>query len=239
MQSELAASESNQTWSLTSLPPGKQPIGCKWVYKIKHHSDDTIERYKARLVAKGYTQTEGLDYHDTFSPTAKMVSVRCVLALAAAHNWSLHQLDVHNAFLHGDLHEEIYMSPPPGLRRQGEHLVCHLHKSLYGLKQTSRQWFSKFTEAIQAAGFTQSKADYSLFTCKNGKSFTVLLIYVDDILITGNNLAVIDALKRFLSTRFKIKDLGDLKYFLGIEVSRSRKGISICQRKYALDIIKD
>ncbi|VVA37824.1 PREDICTED: Retrovirus-related Pol poly from transposon, partial [Prunus dulcis] len=122
MQSELAALESNQTWSLTSLPPGKQPIGCKWVYKIKHRSDGTIERYKARLVAKGYTQTEGLDYHDTFSPTAKMVSVRCVLALAAAHHWSLHQLDVHNAFLHGDLHEEIYMSPPPGLRRQGEHL---------------------------------------------------------------------------------------------------------------------
>ncbi|CAL2251074.1 unnamed protein product [Prunus armeniaca] len=119
MQFELAALESNQTWSLTSLPPGKQPIGCKWVYKVKHRSDGTIERYKARLVAKRYTQTEGLDYHDTFSPTAKRVSVRYVLALASAHNWSLHQVDVHNAFLHGDLHEEIYMSPPPSLRRWG------------------------------------------------------------------------------------------------------------------------
>ncbi|RVW81703.1 Retrovirus-related Pol polyprotein from transposon RE1 [Vitis vinifera] len=239
MQSELAALEANHTWSLTSLPPGKKPIGCRWVYKIKRHSDGTIERFKACLVAKGYTQLEGIDYHDTFSPTAKMITVRCLLALAAAQNWSLHQLDVNNAFLHGDLHEEIYMSPPPGLRRQGENLVCHLHKSLYDLKQASRQWFAKFSTAIQAAGFVQSKADYSLFTCRKGKSFTALLIYVDDILITGNDVNAIVALKQFLHSHFRIKDLGDLKYFLGIEVSRSKKGISISQRKYTLEILKD
>ena len=115
MQSELAALAANHTWSLTPLPPRKQPIRCRWVYKIKRRSDGTIERYKARLVAKGYTQLEGIDYHDTFSPTAKMLTVRCLLALAAAQDWSLHQLDVNNAFLHGDLHEEIYMCPPPGL----------------------------------------------------------------------------------------------------------------------------
>ncbi|RVW70673.1 Retrovirus-related Pol polyprotein from transposon RE1 [Vitis vinifera] len=157
----------------------------------------------------------------------------------AAQNWSLHQLDVNNAFLHGDLHEEIYMSPPPGLRRQGENLVCHLHKSLYGLKQASRQWFAKFSTAIQAAGFVQSKADYSLFTYRKDKSFTALLIYVDDILITGNDVNAIVALKQFLHSHFRIKDLGDLKYFLGIEVSRSKKGISISQRKYTLEILKD
>ncbi|RVW94727.1 Retrovirus-related Pol polyprotein from transposon RE1 [Vitis vinifera] len=239
MQSELAALEANHTWSLTSLPPGKKPIGCRWVYKIKRHSDGTIERFKARLVAKGYTQLEGIDYHDTFSPTAKMITVRCLLALAAAQNWSLHQLDVNNVFLHGNLHEEIYMSPPLGLRRQRENLVCHLHKSLYGLKQASRQWFVKFSTAIQAAGFVQSKADYSLFTCRKGKSFTALLIYVDDILITGNDVNAIVALKQFLHSHFRIKDLGDLKYFLGIKVSRSKKGISISQRKYTLEILKD
>jgi hypothetical protein len=191
------------------------------------------------LVAKGFTQAAGIDYHDTFSPTAKMITVRCVLALAACQSWSLHQLDVNNAFLNGDLHEELYMSPPPGLRRQGENYVCRLHKSLYGLKQASRQWFAKFTEAILSAGFTQSKADYSLFIHKVGNSLTILLIYVDDILITGNNLDSIKTLKQFLHTRFRIKDLGDLKYFLGIEIARSSKGIYLSQRKYALEIIKD
>jgi hypothetical protein len=240
MRSELDALQANGTWSLTSLPSGKTPIGCRWVYKIKHHSDGSVERYKARLVAQGFTQMAGVDYHDTFSPTAKIISVRCLLALTAAHGWPLHQMDVHNAFLHGDLAEEIYMSLPPGLRRQGEdHLVCRLHKSLYGLKQASRQWFAKFSEAMHSAGFIQSRADYSLFTRKQGMSFTVLLIYVDDILITGNDLVNIAATKQFLHKHFHIKDLGDLKYFLGIEVSTSKNGIFISQRKYALEVIED
>lgn len=163
------------------------------------------------------------------------------MTLAAARGWSLHQLDVNNAFLHGDLHEEIYMTPPPGLlRRQGEeHLFFRLHKSLYGLKQASRQWLAKFSEAICSAGYVQSKADYSLFIRKQGKSFTVLLIYVDDILITGNDPESISVLKKFLHNKFRLKDLGDLKYFLGIEISASNNGIFISQRKYALEIIKD
>ncbi|KAI9180968.1 hypothetical protein LWI28_009836 [Acer negundo] len=212
MDSELQALTANGTWSLVPLP----------------------------CVAKGFTQLEGIDYQDTFSPTAKIISVRCLLALAASNSWSVHQLDVNNAFLHGDLTEEIYMSPPPGLRRQGEgNLVCRLHKSLYELKHASRQWFAKFSEAICSAGYEQSRADYSLFTKKRDKSFTALLIYVDDILITGNDPASIVATKKFLHSNFRIKELGNLKYFLGIEVSTSRNGIFISQRKYALEIITD
>nr|KYP43700.1 Retrovirus-related Pol polyprotein from transposon TNT 1-94 [Cajanus cajan] len=139
MQFELAALEANNTCFLTPLLPGKQAIGCRWVYKIKRNSDGSLERYKAWLVAKGYTQVEGIDYHDTFSPTSKMVTIRCLLALVAAQNWPLHQLDVNNVFLHGDLSKEIYMSLPPGFQRQGENLVCRLNKSLYGLKQASHQ----------------------------------------------------------------------------------------------------
>ena len=116
MDSELRALQENGTWTLTSLPPGKTPIDCRWVYKVKHKADGSVERYKARLVAKGFTQLEGVDYQETFSPTAKIITVRCLLALGAARGWQLHQLDVNNAFLHGDLSEEIYMSPPPGLR---------------------------------------------------------------------------------------------------------------------------
>lgn len=125
-------------------------------------------------------------------------------------------------------------------RRQGEdHLVCRLHKSLYGLTQASRQWFAKFSEAIRSAGFVQSKADYSLFIKKQGKSFTILLIYVDDILITGNDPVSITNIKKFLHNKFRLKDLGNLKYFLGIDISTSKNVIFIFQRKYALEIIKD
>ena len=117
MRLELQSLEDNGTWTYTLLPTGKKPIGCKWVYKIKYQPDGTIERYKARLVAKGYTQVEGLDYRETFAPVAKLITVRNLLAIAAAKGWSLHQLDVQNAFLHGDISEEIYMSPPPGFSR--------------------------------------------------------------------------------------------------------------------------
>ncbi|KAG5551959.1 hypothetical protein RHGRI_010151 [Rhododendron griersonianum] len=239
MATEIKALEDNDTWVLTNLPPGKTPIGCKWVFKIKRHSDGTIERYKARLVAKGYTQQEGLDYHDTFSPVAKLTTLRCLLAIAAIKHWSLHQLDVHNAFLHGDLNEEIFMSLPPGFHRKGETQVCRLNKSLYGLKQASRQWFAKISSALLEAGYSQSKADYSLFMNKKGDHCTFVLVYVDDILIAGNDDQAISCLKAFLHQRFRIKDLGQLKYFLGIEIARSKSGIFLNQRKYLLDILAD
>lgn len=142
MQKELQALESNHTWNLVPLPPGKKAIGCKWVYKVKLKSDDSLERCKARLVAKCYNQKFGIDYEETFSPVVKMVTVRCLVALAASRKWDLFQLDVNNVFLHGDLKEEVYMRPAPGLF-VGSNLVCPLVKSLYELKQASREWFSK------------------------------------------------------------------------------------------------
>ncbi|CAL9007107.1 unnamed protein product, partial [Prunus brigantina] len=237
MNSEIAALEENHTWSFVPLPAGHRPIGCKWVFKLKYNSDGTLETFAP--VAKLITQREGIDYTETFAPVAKLITVRCLLTIASVHNWPLHQMDVHNTFLHGDLHEEVYMLPPPGYQRQGEHTVCRLHKSLYGLKQASRSWFRKFSSAIQNIGFSQSRADYSMFTHKHGKSFTIILLYVDDMIITGNDDDAIRNLKHFLGTCFKIKDLGPLKYFLGVEIARSKSGISFCQRKYTLDILED
>ena len=157
MDKEIQALENNHTWDVTALPPGKSPIGCKWVYKIKFNPDGSVERYKARLVAKGYTQREGLDFLETFSPVAKIVSVRVLIALATAKSWPLHQLDINIAFLHGDLDEEVYMTLPPGFHSRGEcsasssaaaPKVRKLVKSLYGLKQASWQWYTKFSATI-------------------------------------------------------------------------------------------
>lgn len=199
-----------------------------------------IERYKARLVAKGYTQEEGVDYHDTFAPMAKIVTVKCLLAIASVRKWVVHQLDVNNAFLHGDLLEEVYMDFPLGyIVPSGSHrIVCELQKSLYGLKQTSRQWFAKLITSLLRIGFSQSKADYSQFTHHHNELFVVVVVYVDDILITGSNTNMVVNLKVMLDAKFNIKDLGEMKYYLGLEVSRSLAGISISQRKFILDLLQ-
>ncbi|KAK6118164.1 hypothetical protein DH2020_048065 [Rehmannia glutinosa] len=159
--------------------------------------------------------------------------------MAAAKGWFLHQLDVNNAFLHGDLYEEVYMKPPPGYNLPNDNMVCKLTKSLYGLKQASRQWFHKLTSCLIDYGFCQSKSDSSFFIKSSSTSLTVLCVYVDDIILAGNNLKEIQHIKSHLDATFTIKDLGTLKYILGIEVARTTKGIALCQRKYALDILTE
>ncbi|PNY16454.1 flavonol sulfotransferase-like protein [Trifolium pratense] len=239
INAELSALDKYNTWKLVPLPKHKHAIGCKWVFKLKLHANGTIERYKARLVAKGYTQTEGIDYMDTFSPVVKMTTIRMFLAIAAIQNWPLYQLDVNTAFLHGDLDEEVYMKPPPGLDLPSPNLVCKLQRSLYGLKQASRQWNTKLTQTLLSSGYTQSKSDYSLFTKQASSGFTVILVYVDDLVLGGTDDKEIQKIKALLDRKFSIKDLGTLKYFLGFEVARTQAGISLCQRKYALDLIQD
>jgi hypothetical protein len=238
MHNEITALESNHTWEYTTLPPHKQAIGYKWVYRIKYNANGSVQKYKARLVAKGYNQKQGIDFTETFAPVAKMGIVRTLLAVSSINNWFVHQLDINNAFLHGDLPEEVYMKVPSGCNKDLlPNTVCRLKKSLYGLKQPYRQWFIKLTTFLLSNGFTQSHTDSSLFTYYKGQDTLILLIYVDDILLAGNNSDLLKSIKHQLDEAFSIKDLGQLNYYLGIEVLRNTKGIIMTQRKYVLDLI--
>jgi Reverse transcriptase (RNA-dependent DNA polymerase) len=240
MNDELNALKRNQTWDLVRLPNGKRTVGCRWIYKIKYKSDGTLERYKARLVAKGYTQTYGIDYSETFAPVAKMNTIRTLMSVATNCDWPLFQMDVRNAFLQGDLEEEVYMDLPPGLSVLKENgLVCKLKKAIYGLKQSPRAWYGKLSSTLVKIGYKKCEADSSVFIKRSQKGIIVILIYVDDLVITGSDLSGIEDLKHHLNREFDIKDLGNLKYFLGIEIARSNKGLFLSQRKYALDLLKE
>ncbi|KAM1307994.1 hypothetical protein ACFX2H_010177 [Malus domestica] len=183
--------------------------------------DGTVDRYKARLVAKGFHQQEGLDYQETFSPVAKPVTIRILLTFAVQFNWFLHQLDISNAFLHSDLKEEVFMHQPPGFSDPNyPNHVCKLKKSLYGLKQAPRAWFDKLFQSLQSLGFTQSSSDASLFVLK-APVLVVVLVYVDDILVSGPDSSACHLFIQKLSSLFPVKDLGPLHYFLGLEVQRT------------------
>ena len=153
-------------------------MGCRWVYKVKYKADGTLERYKARLVAQGFTQIEGVDFFETFSPVAKLTTVGFLLSDVVANNWFLHQLDVDNAFLHGYLREEVYMKFSLGMTISDPSLVCKLQKSLYVLKQASRQWNHKLIFALLQLGYVQSTSSYSLFVKQTLSSFIALLVHV-------------------------------------------------------------
>ncbi|XP_058732675.1 uncharacterized mitochondrial protein AtMg00810-like [Vicia villosa] len=167
-----------------------------------------------------------------------MTTIRLLLSIAATYNWHIHQLDINTAFLHGDLEEELYMKPPPGMKLSAN-LVCKLKKSIYGLKHASRQWNHKLTSSLTTLGFLQSKSDYSLFTKYTPTCFTVILVYIDDLIVAGTNLSDISHIKHTLDKQFSIKDMGVLKYFLGFEIAHSSQGITLCQRKYCLDLLQD
>ncbi|KAL0374404.1 UNVERIFIED_CONTAM: Retrovirus-related Pol polyprotein from transposon RE1 [Sesamum radiatum] len=238
MKDEIVALEKNNTWTVVDLPKGKRAIGSKWVYKVKLNPDGSVDRYKARLVAKGYNQVEGVDYIDRFSPVAKAVTVRTLLAVASSFAWPIHQVDINNAFLHGFLEEDIYMLPPDGYSIPAGK-VCKLRRSLYGLKQASRQWNRELTDKLLGYGFSQSPHDYCLFTKNTDTGLLILLVYVDDVLLTGPSLSQINAAKEFLDSEFTIKNLGPAKYFLGLEIARSTAGTSVMQHKYIRDILQD
>ncbi|KAF5477622.1 hypothetical protein F2P56_004242 [Juglans regia] len=200
--------------------------------------DVSIDHLKACLVAKSYTQFPDLDYTDTFSLVVKASIVRVVLSLSVTNKWSLHQLDVKNAFLNDILHEKVYMEQPPSyVDPRFSHHVCKLNKALYGLKQAPRAWFEQFNTFLLHFGFSYSRADTSLFVYSSNHDLIYLLLYVDDISITGNNSSLLHIFIKKLHSKFATKDLGSLSYFLDLEVTPSNDGLFLSQTKYARDIL--
>nr|ABA96637.2 retrotransposon protein, putative, Ty1-copia subclass [Oryza sativa Japonica Group] len=234
VRSEMDSIMSNGTWEVVERPYGCKPVGCKWVFKKKLRPDGTIEKYKARLVAKGYTQKEGEDFFDTYSPVARLTTIRVLLALAASHGLLVHQMDVKTAFLNGELDEEIYMDQPDGYVLEGqEGMVCKLLKSLYGLKQAPKQWHKKFDTTLTSVGFVVNEADKCVYYRYGGGEGVILCLYVDDILIFGTSLNVNEEVKDFLSKSFEMKDLGEADVILNIKLLRGDEGgITLVQSHY-------
>jgi hypothetical protein len=216
------------------VPPRVRPITCKWVYKVKTHFDGSLERYKPCLVARGFQQEQGRDYDETFALVAHMTTIRTLLAVASVRERCISQLDVKNAFLNGLLREDVYMCPPPGYSVP-EGMVCHLRHSLYDLKQAPRVWFQRFASVVTAAGFFTSAHDPTLFVHVSPCGRT-LLLYVDDMIITGDDPVYIVFVKACLSDQFLMSDLSLLRYFLGIEIF-TPEGFFLSQEKYIQDLL--
>ena len=218
MQKEMDSIYTNDVWDLVELPESRKPVGSKWVFKKKTKADGSIERYKARLVAQGFSQKQGLDYDETFSPVIRFESFRSLVAVAVQKGLKLHQLDITSAFLNGHLEEEVFMKQPLGFVVEGkENLVCKLKQSLYGLKQSPRCWNSTLDAHLKGMGYVQSTNDPCIYTSSEGES-TIIGVYVDDFVIAGESSEKIEQVKASLSEKFDVKDLGELHYFLGVQV---------------------
>eukprot|EP00253_Pinus_taeda_P004142 PITA_04142 len=208
----------NDVWELVPRPQDKSVVGSRWIYKIKYAADDNVEKYKARFVAKGYAQKEGIDYEETFTPIARYTSIRTVIPLAAQMGWEIHQMDVKTAFMNGVIEEEVYIEQPVGFEtHEKKSHVCRLKKALYGLKQTPRAWYGQIDGYLQEMGFVKSDADPNLYYLVVENEPLILVLYVDDLFLTGSSRLIGDC-KKNLPMEFDMKDLGQMHYFLGFEV---------------------
>jgi hypothetical protein len=241
-QEELSSLSAQGTWTLAPLPIGRKAIGCKWVFRLKYHTDGSIARYKARLVAKGFTQRAGIDYSETFAPVAKHNSLRILLSLASSLQLDIHQVDVKTAFLIPELEEEIYMAVPEGVPASSNagsnNHVCRLLKTLYGLKQSPRIWNARVDSVFRANGFDPSQVDPCIYTLRAANTAAFIGLYVDDIIIAGS-CATVSEVKAFLANAFDITDLGPIRFCLGFEIDRNlpERTLHMHQHAFVVDLL--
>ena len=241
MRSEIESMDDNQVWKLVDPPDGVKTIECKWVYKKKTDMDGNVYIYKARLVAKGFRQVQGVDYDETFSPVAMLKSVRIILAIAAYFDYEIWQMDVKTAFLNGNLNEDVYMIQPEGfVDPKNASKICKLQKSIYGLKQASRSWNIRFDEVVKGFGFIKNEEEPCVYKKVSGSSIVFLILYVDDILLIGNDVPMLETVKTSLKNSFSMKDLGEAAYILGIKIyrDRSKRLIGLSQSTYIDKVLK-
>ncbi|KAK8557572.1 hypothetical protein V6N12_009801 [Hibiscus sabdariffa] len=241
MRSEMDSMSENQVWTLVEPPEGIKPIGCKWVFKKKTDMDGNVQTYKGRLVAKGFRQIHGVDYDETFSPVAMFKSIRILLAVAAFHDYEIWQMDVKTAFLNGKLEEDVYMTQPEGfVTPENARKVCKLQRSIYGLKQASRSWNLRFNEAIQEFGFIRNEDEPFVYKKFSGSIVSFLILYVEDILIIGNDIPTLQSIMTWLSSCFSMKDLGEAAYILGVKIyrDRCRRLLGLSQSTYIDKVLK-
>ena len=227
-------------WKVTTVPTGRAVVGSRWNFEIKRGANGEILKYKARFVAKGFTQVYGRDYQDTYSPTVKLSSIRCLLACAAQTNCEVYQMDIKTAYLNADIDEEMYINQPEGFEKKGkngERLACKLIKSLYGLKQSGRNWYLTLANFLKKLGFEASINDPCLFTKVIKKVYYYVCMWVDDIIYFSTDNRFYLQFKQQVEKEFTIGHLSPLHWFLGMKITCERGAISISQAQYIKDLL--
>lgn len=230
----------NGTWELVEVPPGTKVLPVKWVLKVKSDAAGNIDKFKGRVVVKGYEQEPGVDFDEVYAPVSKYATLRAVLAMAAAYDLELHQLDIKTAFLHGELEEEIYVEQPPGYEEGGPRMVCKLKKALYGLRQAPRAWHNRLKQELEKLGFQPSDADPGLWLLRGAGDKVLMIVWVDDLLLAAKTTKEVTAIKQQIMEIFEARDLGEAKFFLGMEIERDRINgtIKLSQQKYTEELLE-
>ncbi|GKE10066.1 retrovirus-related pol polyprotein from transposon TNT 1-94 [Tanacetum coccineum] len=239
MQEEIHEFDRLDVWELVPPPDSAMIIALKWIYKVKLDEYGDVLKNKARLVAKGFRQEEGLDFEESFAPVARLEAIRIFIANAASKNMTVYQMDVKTAFLNGELKEEVYVHQPEGfVDPERPHHVYRLKKALYGLKQAPRAWYDTLSKFLLAQGFSKGVVDPTLFIRKTGKHTLHVQIYVDDIIFASTDPKDCDRFSNEMSSKFQMSMMGQISFFLGLQISQNPRGIFINQAKYANEILK-